>query len=250
MGCGGPELIRLPQHQPGAAIFRICKGQKREIHFLLPISEIKGENGPPFPSGTAVCSPELDAPRSILPEVSRTPRASHCAQPFQGQTGPTGLPPGRTGATSDWKLYRRPRRAGRGAPGRAAGQRSGRLPSPPPCGTVDRLFPSRVRCRGAGAKPAVQRRCSAMCHIVGPRRRASTGRRQREGSGGGGGGGSGGRGSPRPRRARPLPGPPRAGLGPPQREMPGALSEPLRSYGDTKAAAARQETAGRGENGA
>lgn len=31
MGCGGPELIRLPQHQPGAAIFRISKGQKREI---------------------------------------------------------------------------------------------------------------------------------------------------------------------------------------------------------------------------
>lgn len=36
MGCGGPELIRLPQHQPGAAIFRICKGQKREISVFTP----------------------------------------------------------------------------------------------------------------------------------------------------------------------------------------------------------------------
>lgn len=36
MGCGGPELIRLPQHQPEAAIFRISKGQKREINKFAP----------------------------------------------------------------------------------------------------------------------------------------------------------------------------------------------------------------------
>lgn len=37
MGCGGPELIRLPQHQPEAAIFRISKGQKREITVFTPL---------------------------------------------------------------------------------------------------------------------------------------------------------------------------------------------------------------------
>lgn len=44
MGCGGPELIRLPQHQPGAAIFRICKGQKREISlFSSPSRRLRGK---------------------------------------------------------------------------------------------------------------------------------------------------------------------------------------------------------------
>lgn len=94
MGCGGPELIRLPQHQPGAAIFRICKGQKREIHFLLPISEIKGENGPPFPSGTAVCSPELMHLAPFSPRSPELPAPHIVHSPSRGKQAQRGFLPG------------------------------------------------------------------------------------------------------------------------------------------------------------
>lgn len=73
MGCGGPELIRLPQHQPGAAIFRICKGQKREISVFTPHLRNWRKKQTIFQIGIRVSSLELNAPHLILSKVSRTP---------------------------------------------------------------------------------------------------------------------------------------------------------------------------------